>query len=398
MRVTNTRVTNTAMNRNFGRSVNDVHSKLNKAMNKISSGRAYEAAAENPLAYYEGNKLDNKYLELQSQLGVLGDLKHRLEEQEKGAYSIQTKLAEAQNKMIYIRSSSNNEGEQTVETVRQDFLQKGQFMVNCLNGQYEDYYVFGGNDASNIPFSLSSDAKELTFNHKFPGDDGVTTMTIKLTGNIGDPEKDLTFESTYTDANGNTSAPKTGDAAVADIMKAMKEQGRVDVGYGNIAKRDTLIDTFTGGLNVLTGITSDALKEKDSSDPAGALKEVKEKLYNSPLFLVARAADACEGLNDGSLSTGDFDEKMGVLIDQTTTTHSWVGTIYSDLGNKWATMENLETKHKKTSQNLQEEYKDKLGADPYEAITEMFSYQYSYSAALQIGSRLMQSSLFDFIR
>ena len=127
-------------------------------------------------------------------------------------------------------------------------------------------------------------------------------------------------------------------------------------------------------------------------------KEVKEKLYNSPLFLVARAADACEGLNDGSLSTGDFDEKMGVLIDQTTTTHSWVGTIYSDLGNKWATMENLETKHKKTSQNLQEEYKDKLGADPYEAITEMFSYQYSYSAALQIGSRLMQSSLFDFIR
>ena len=348
MRVTNTRVTNTAMNRNFGRSVNDVHSKLNKAMNKISSGRAYEAAAENPLAYYEGNKLDNKYLELQSQLGVLGDLKHRLEEQENGAYSIQTKLAEAQNKMIYIRSSSNNEGEQTVETVRQDFLQKSQFMVNCLNGQYEDYYVFGGNDASTTPFGLSSDAKELTFNHKFPGDDGVTTMTIKLTGNTGDPEKDLTFESTYTDANGNTSAPKTGDAAVADIMKAMKEQGRVDVGYGNIAKRDTLIDTFTGGLNVLTGITSDALKEKDSSDPAGALKEVKEKLYNSPLFLVARAADACEGLNDGSLSIGDFDEKMGVLIDQTTTTHSWVGTIYSDLGNKWATMENLETKHKKT--------------------------------------------------
>lgn len=45
-----------------------------------------------------------------------------------------------------------------------------------------------------------------------------------------------------------------------------------------------------------------------------------------------------------------------------------------------------------------EEYKDILGADPYEAITEMFSYQYSYSAALKMGSNLMQSSLFDFIK
>lgn len=135
MRVTNSRVTNTALNRRFSSSVNDVHSKLNKAMNKISSGRAYESASENPLAYYEGKKLDNKFQDIQSQLNLLGDLKHRLEEQESGAYSIQTKLAEAQKQMIYIRSSNNNEGDQTVETVRQDFLQKGQFMANCLNGQ-----------------------------------------------------------------------------------------------------------------------------------------------------------------------------------------------------------------------------------------------------------------------
>jgi len=28
---------------------------------------------------------------------------------------------------------------------------------------------------------------------------------------------------------------------------------------------------------------------------------------------------------------------------------------------------------------------------------EMYSYQYSYSAALKVGSNLMQSSLFDFL-
>ena len=35
------RVTNAPMYRKYSSSVNDVHSKLNKAMNKISSGAAY---------------------------------------------------------------------------------------------------------------------------------------------------------------------------------------------------------------------------------------------------------------------------------------------------------------------------------------------------------------------
>lgn len=372
MRVTNTRVTHTAMNRNFSRSVNDVHSKLNKAMNKISSGRAYESAAENPLAHYEGNKLDNQYQELQTQIGLLGDLQHRLEEQENGAYSIQTKLAEAQSRMIYIASSTNNEGDQTVETIRQDFLQKAQFMTNCLNAQYEDYYVFGGNDVTTPPFSLSDDGKELTFTHQFPGENTATVMKMTL-------QDDGTLDISGTDLD--------------NMLRAMREQGRVDVGYGNIASRNTLLDTFTGGLNVLTGLSSDTLNQMSDAD---AKAKIQERLTDSPIFLLGQAVTACDKRLSGNV-TG-FSSKMGELVDKATETHSLVGTVYSDLGNKWKILEDLETKHKKTSQNLQEQYKDKLGADPYDAITEMYSYQYSYSAALQVGSRLMQSSLFDFIR
>lgn len=380
MRISN-RVTHTAMNRNFGSAVNDVHSKLNRAMNKISSGRAYEAAAENPLAYYEGKKLDNKYQDLQSKLGLIGDIKHRLEEQESGAYSIQTKLAEAQQRMIYIRSSNNNEGDQTVETIRQDFLQKGQFMANCLNGQYEDYYVFGGSDVTTPPFNLSADGKVLTFTHQFPGDDQATIMKMAL-----QDDGSLQFTAEMEDG--------TQKDAMGEILRAMKEQGRVDVGYGDISNRDTLMDTFTGGLNVLTGLTSDALKGLPEAD---AKKLIEERLTDSPIFLLGKAVQACDKRLAGG-SAQEFSDSIGELVDKTTTTHSLIGTVYSDIGNKWSILDGLETKHKKTSQNLQEQYKDKLGADPYESIMEMFSYQYSYSAALQVGSRLMQSSLFDFLR
>ena len=57
------RVTNASTYRKFTSSVNNVHLKLNKSMNKITSGAAYETAAENPLAYYTGKKIDQQYLD-----------------------------------------------------------------------------------------------------------------------------------------------------------------------------------------------------------------------------------------------------------------------------------------------------------------------------------------------
>ena len=74
-----------------------------------------------------------------------------------------------------------------------------------------------------------------------------------------------------------------------------------------------------------------------------------------------------------------------------------VTTVYSDLGNKYQLLETMETKLNAFSDSLKEQYKDKLGADPYEAIMEIFNNQYSYNAALQVGSKIMGSSLFDFI-
>ena len=55
------RVTNASTYRNFTSSVNNVHLALNKSMNKVSSGEAYERASDAPLAYFEGKKIDGLY-------------------------------------------------------------------------------------------------------------------------------------------------------------------------------------------------------------------------------------------------------------------------------------------------------------------------------------------------
>lgn len=383
------RVTNSSYYRNFTNSINDVHGRLNKSMNKVSSGKAYEKASDNPLAYYEGKKIDNQYQDTLSKLGLITNVKNRLYQQELGARSIQNRLSEAKKKIEYVRSDSNNSDMQIVQTVRDDLLQKQQSMVNDLNAQYQNNYIFGGSDTTTPPFTLSADGRELTFDHTFAGDDSATKMVMTLT-----QQTDGTYQYEFSGTKGNPPANMDSDETLDNIVKAMRETGYMDVGYGNISEPDTLLDTNTGGLNLITGLSAGAMNAMSDSQ---AKDEVIKRLNNSPVALVGKAVIASDNYIGGS-SREDFSSALGTVMDTMTDTEHSVSTVYSDLGNKYSLLESTEEKLTTIKLALTEQYKEKLGADPYEAITEMFSYQQSYNAALRVGSNMMSSSLFDFVK
>lgn len=383
------RVTNSSYYRNFTNSINDVHGRLNKSMNKVSSGKAYEKASDNPLAYYEGKKIDNQYQDTLSKLGLITNVKNRLYQQELGARSIQNRLSEAKKKIEYVRSDSNNSDMQIVQTVRDDLLQKQQSMVNDLNAQYQNNYIFGGSDTTTPPFTLSADGRELTFSHTFAGDDSATKMVMTLT-----QQTDGTYQYEFSGTKGNPPANMDSDETLDNIVKAMRETGYMDVGYGNISEPDTLLDTNTGGLNLITGLSTGAMNAMSDSQ---AKDEVIKRLNNSPVALVGKAVIASDNYIGGG-SREDFSSALGTVMDTMTDTEHSVSTVYSDLGNKYSLLESTEEKLTTIKLALTEQYKEKLGADPYEAITEMFSYQQSYNAALRVGSNMMSSSLFDFVK
>jgi len=220
------RVVNSSMNRKFGVSVNDVHSKLNKSMNKISSGKAYENAAQNPLAYYEGMKIDNQYQDTLSKLALNKDVKNRLYQQELGVRSIQSTLNSkagdnVNSKINYILNTTNNEISTTVTTVRDDLIQKQQSMINDLNAQYENFFVYGCNDLSTTPFELTykadSDEMIMKYHHKFSGDSPEMTFEFKMESN-----KDGTYSFKFQD-NGDPDSWK-------NLQKAMIIVQRIIIG------------------------------------------------------------------------------------------------------------------------------------------------------------------------
>lgn len=372
------RVTNASVYRNYTNSMNNVQARLNKSFNKISTGKAYETAAESPLSYYKGQKIDSQYQEVLGQQKLLTTVKNRLEMQEKGAYDIQTTLAEAKNNVIN-KALTGTISETAMDTLRDHLLQLEHNIVNDLQAQYQDFYVYGGNDSSTPPFSLSADGMTLTYSHKFPGETQATDFVMEL-------QDDGKFKLTSGD----------GDK----LIQAMSEQGYLDLGYGDIRDRSTLLDSFTGGMNLLTGITSDAVKTGNANGTLD-LDTIMDALSDGPLGLTARGVQAMDKYLDPSNTAydrADLDNDLRPILQKMTESEHKTSTVYSDLGNKYHLIENLETKLKNSLDSLTIQYKDEVGADPYESIYEMFNNQYSYNAALQVGSNLMGSSLFDFIR
>ncbi len=400
------RVTNSSTYRNYTTSVNNVHANLNKSLTKISSGREYESAAENPISYYRGKAIDSQYLDVLSKSSLITDVKARLEQQEDGAYHIQNLLAEAKKTVIKARTGTTTGT--AMGTLRDELLQKEHSIVNDLESQYQDFYVYGGNDVSTPPFSLSNDGMTLTYSHTFPGEDEPTNFVMKLTEQTDPTTGEGTGEYKFKLQEDTANTPPK--ATPERLVQAMSEQGYMDLGYGDIRDHSTLLDTYTGGLNLLTGLTSDSIIS--SSNTAGFDAEtyvndtIMQKLTDGPLGLIAQTVKSMDNyLAEGSADHPELeddreklDKDLARLMDEMAVSEHTTSTVYSDLGNKYKILEDTETRLNTLKDALTVQYKDVVGADPYASIYEMFNNQYAYNAALQVGSNLMQSSLFDFVR
>ena len=147
------RVTNGATYRNFTTGANNVHARLIKSYNKVSSGEAYEKAADSPLSYYNAQKIDAQYQNVIGKQALIKDVQNRIYQQELGARDVQSILSKAKDQVIYANTDTTNDT--PLLSLRDDLLQKEHEIVDALNGQYQNFYVFGGNDISTPPFSLS---------------------------------------------------------------------------------------------------------------------------------------------------------------------------------------------------------------------------------------------------
>jgi len=392
------RVTGSTFYKDYARTVQDLKSEYNKSMDQVSSGKKYASASESPLDYYAGKKIDNLYNDAVVKDTMIKDVMNRLEQQETASRTFYGQMQDLTVKYEQLASSTYQGLESTVDTMHTYLLNKQQTMAQDLNTSYENYYVMGGNDGTTVPFTMSDDGMTLTYHHKFAGDDAATVMSMTYNAE--------TMEYSYsgTDATGNT---MTENQTLEKIVTAMREQGRMSLGYGDITNVSTLPDTYYGGLNMVTGLTSDKLRAECPATDLTQNIETFKKAMNKSAFALnsqviyssgkyyesfsgteAEKEAACSKLNDDLKYTiGNWDHAM---ID--------VSNTFRRIGVAYSTLEDVQSRLQLAQDNYQIEYKDHLGIDTYDAIVKMYQGQFAYNAAMQVGSKIMQNSLFDFVR
>ena len=406
------RVTARTYYQDYAKSVNDLHTKLNKSMEQVGNGRKFNEAKEDPIAYYAGKRIENQHSAAEAKKTIIDDVKNRLYQQEKGALSIQEDMRTVNTKVLAIKNDTVNATAGTVETFESEFTQRLRSIANTLNSQYDNFYVYGGNDMTTVPFSLKEDLDgappsiTLTYSHKFPGDDKATELDIKYSYD------GTNYKNEFSGKASDGTALGEGDTLKL-ILSAMREQGKMSTGYGSLRDRSTLLDTYTGGLNMITGLSSDALKGLSDTDAINRIKGAsnggpvvaeEDSLMNSPVALLSKTiltthnyVKALKTNTNVSTAKERFHKDLSDFINQNDDSESRVSDTYRVLGIKYAALEATQSKLDITMDTLQAEYSSKLAIDPYDAVVKMYSYQYSYNAAMKVGANIMQSSLFDFV-
>lgn len=392
------RVTGSTFYKDYARTVQDLKSEYNKSMDQVSSGKKYASASESPLDYYAGKKIDNLYNDAVVKDTMIKDVMNRLEQQESASRTFYGQMQNLTVKYEQLASSSYQGLESTVDTMHTYLLNTQQTMAQDLNTSYENYYVMGGNDGTTVPFTMSDDGMTLTYHHKFAGDDAATVMSMTYNAE--------TMEYSYsgTDATGNT---MTENQTLEKIVTAMREQGRMSLGYGDITNVSTLPDTYYGGLNMVTGLTSDKLRAECPATDLTQNIETFKKAMNKSAFALnsqviyssgkyyesfsgteAEKEAACSKLNDDLKYTiGNWDHAM-----------TDVSNTFRRIGVAYSTLEDVQSRLQLSQDNYIKEYNDHLAIDTYDAIVKMYQGQFAYNAAMQVGSKIMQNSLFDFVR
>ena len=388
------RVTASTFYKDYAKSVQDLKSIYNKSMQQVSSGKKYENAYESPLDYYAGKKIDNLYNDVVTKDTMIKDVINRLEQQETTSRTFYSEMSDLNIKYEQMASSSYQGLESTVDTMHTYMLNKQQTMTQDLNATYENYYVMGGNDQTTVPFTMSQDGLTLSYHHKFPGESKATVMEMKY-----DPET-KSFSYSGTDANGNAMSE---DQTLDKILTAMREQGRMSLGYGDINTVETLPDTYYGGLNMVTGLTSDKLRAMNDSD---AKEAIKSAMNTSAFGLNAQAVDATNNYYENFNKTEAekeaalqrLNEDLEYVIGNLDHAMISVSNTFRRIGVATQTLEEVDNQLQTAEDTYIKEYNDHMAIDTYDAIVQMYQHMYSYNAAMQVGSKIMQNSLFDFVQ
>lgn len=345
------RITNKMITSKYIRSLNTLSTDLDKLNTQISSGRAFSKSSENTSAAIKAFQIRRDLSKTEGYQANIQHAQSSLTNTESALTHMQSLLQEAKDKILIGNTGTSSEDERKIVATELRSIQNQ--LLQALNSKAADVYYFGGTNTDNPPFTLDAVTGNLAYNG-YPLDEP------------------LKYE-----------IPPGTPAENEDMINTLKKDSMyVDIGMG-ARITGTGVDPSSVFQYSIPGISIVGSGTTTLSD---GITTVPNNIYD----LLGAIADQMES---SSFSYDTSDELYGKL--------SSVGSeiIYSltEVGSKSSYLEFMTSRYETQDLDLEERQLAVEGADPVKTIINFKSQEVAYNAALQMGTKIIQPSIFDFM-
>lgn len=333
------RITDSIINRNYTNNIRKSQNDFNNALMGATNYRKFQEGSEDATNAAKAYKYRRDYghnLEYQQSVKSAAD---DLDTVETTLTSIYEYTVSAKVEVLDgISTGIINEEQRGI--LAESIRSKLESIVNDLNAQFAGKYTLGGSSTNSAPFSVDDNGNLLYR--------GINVNAVEGTEDYN-KLKALAEEKVY-----------------VDIGLGI----RVDEN-GNVEDNSALNTAFPGISFLGYGVDKDG----NSLNIYQTMKEVADSLEAEPYDMTktAHLADRLQKQSDQLL------------------------TSITKLGSKTKYLEYTQNRLENLNTNLTEKINDVEYLDPYDAIMAFTEERLIYNTALQAGSSIMQSSLFDFI-
>ena len=337
------RITNKMITTKYIRSLNTLSSDLDKLNNQIASGRKFSKSSEDTAAAIKAYRIRRDLSRTDAFQANIDHAQSSLVNTESALNHIQELVQTAKDKILVANTGTASADERQVVATELKSIQNQ--LLQALNSNASGVYYFGGSNTDTAPFTLDANG-QLAYNN-------VTLSTITPA-----EQERLSSDSMYVDIGlGAQTLPDPNDATKT------------------IIDPKSVFQYSTAGINVVgSGTTT-----------VGGMN-VSNNLYDLIGSIVGQ-------LESDIYSYDNIDALYGQLGKAS------MEIIYNltEVGAKTSYLNFMTDRYDTQILNLQDRQVSVEGADPAYTIIKFKSQQVAYNAALQMGTSLIQPSIFDFM-
>ena len=338
------RVTQRSVSRNYMRNLNNTLAKRASAFERGTTGAAFDRLSQNVADGVRAMKIQEERQASERQLSATQDVIDEMNSVFNALDSIDDIMKTVDERVV--RALSEEGGEPRRQAIAAELHSMKEQILQFANSQYSGKYLFSDSANAAAPFGVGADGK-LTYN--------------------GIPMSKIDRENgTYIDEDGFTRPLPNDKAIYIDLGLGM----RFEADDGDVDTR-TAFKTSFSGLDVLGHEPNVYDLITDMEEALGYPNGKAGGTYNRGALESAHTAFD-ELTDDMRLSRLDLDTRAGFLNQ-------------------------LETRLESDITTLTESESNLVSADPSEEAIKLKESEYTWMAVLQLGAKLLPTSLLDFL-